>query len=239
MALDSGNNNHPVKAAGTLYIIATPIGNLGDITYRAVETLKEVDIIACEDTRKAGILAQKFDLKAKRISYFDHNSKLRDKELLKYLNSGKNIALISEAGSPLISDPGFTLVNTCIDNDIDVLSIPGPTALISALTVSGLPADRFTFEGFLPPKKGRNKRLESLKDLKHTLIFYESPHRISKLLNELREKFGNRRVVLVREMTKKFEEVIRTTLDEAVNLYAEKKPKGEFVIILEGSKTKK
>ncbi len=232
----SENSLDTYDPKGSLYVVSTPIGNLGDITFRAVEILKSVDQIACEDTRKASILAKRFDIDTPRTSYHEHNARKRCPGLIKDLNNGKNIALISDAGTPGISDPGFLIIRECINCGIPVIQIPGATAFLTALAVSGLPTDRFIFEGFLPPKKGRKKRLEAISDISCTIIFYESPHRIKKTVNELYEHFGDRRIVIARELTKKFEDITRTTLSEAVRVLEKTTPKGEFVLILEGYK---
>ncbi|MCP4725861.1 MAG: 16S rRNA (cytidine(1402)-2'-O)-methyltransferase [bacterium] len=221
---------------GSLYVVSTPIGNLGDITFRAVETLKSVDLIACEDTRKASILAKRFEIDTPRISYHEHNARKRCPKLIAELLGGKDLALISDAGTPGISDPGYLIIRDCINNEIPVIQIPGASAFLTALAVSGLPTDRFIFEGFLPPKKGRKKRLTAISEVNCTIIFYESPHRIKRTINELYEFFGDRRVVIARELTKKFEEIRRTSLSNAVEIFETTSPKGEYVVIVEGCK---
>jgi len=218
-----------------LYIVSTPIGNLGDITYRAVEILKNADLIAAEDTRQTRKLTQHYDIKTSLTSYFEHNEKKKAQELLKILQEGKDVALVTDAGTPGISDPGYPLIKLAKDNKIPITVIPGPTALIAALSLSGLPAHNFIFEGFLPPKSAaRKKKLRSLKDKERTAIFYESPHRILKTLKDIDEVLGDRTIVCARELTKKFEEILE---DSAANLllYFEKhKPRGEFVVLISG-----
>ena len=193
-----------------LYIVSTPIGNLGDITHRAVGVLKSVDLIACEDTRRTKILCAAYDIKKPLCSYYEYNKAVRGEYLMGLLREGKTIALVSDAGTPGISDPGFNLIRSALDAGIPVTPIPGPTALISALSASGFPANRFFFEGFLPVKSGaRKKRLKELALLKATVVAYESPHRILATLEDMREILGKRPVAVVREITKKFEEVLR------------------------------
>jgi 16S rRNA (cytidine1402-2'-O)-methyltransferase len=227
-------NSDTAGPKGSLYVVSTPIGNLEDITFRAVETLKKVSLIACEDTRKASILAKKYDIDTKRISYHEHNARQRCPRLVEQLLEGNDIALISEAGTPGISDPGYLIINECVNNEIPVIQIPGASAFLTALAVSGLPTDRFIFEGFLPPKKGRKKRLEAISGVTCTIIFYESPHRIKKTVSELYDFFGDRRIVIARELTKKFEEITRTTLSRAVENLGKTTPKGEYVLLMEG-----
>jgi 16S rRNA (cytidine1402-2'-O)-methyltransferase len=220
---------------GKLYLVATPIGNLADITLRAIETLKEVDLIACEDKRVSGRLLAHYGISKKLLSYNDPNKYKSAPGIMKSLEEGLNVALITDAGSPGISDPGFYLVNLAIAEGVEVIPIPGPSALISALTVSGLPLHNFIFEGFLPPKGSkRKKRLESLREEKRTIVLYESPYKLVTTLSNLRETLGNRRAVIARELTKLHEEIIRSDLDGLIAEYAEKKPRGEFVIMVEG-----
>ncbi|MFC1514142.1 16S rRNA (cytidine(1402)-2'-O)-methyltransferase [candidate division KSB1 bacterium] len=218
-----------------MYVVSTPIGNLGDISYRAVEILQKVDLIAAEDTRRAAVLAKKYDIRTQRISYHEHNARKRAPELVKNLKTGKDVALISDAGTPGISDPGYVLINSCITNSISIIPVPGASAILAALVVSGLPTDRFVFEGFLPAKKGRKKKLENLASEKRTIVFYESPHRIIRTLRDLLDAFGDRKVVLARELTKVFEEITRKNLSELQEHFSEKKPKGEFVIVVHGA----
>ena len=221
-----------------LYLVPTPIGNLGDITLRALNVLKDVDLIACEDTRTSSKLLNHYDIKTPKTSYHDHNERQKTPVLIERMKAGADIALISDAGSPAISDPGFYLVRACHEEGIDVIALPGATALIPALTQSGLPAHRFTFEGFLPVKKGRQKRLGELRDETRTMIFYESPHRIVKTLLQFEEVFGaDRPAAVARELTKAFEETQVASLSELRKLFeAQNKVRGELVIVVEGSK---
>ncbi|MBI4744075.1 MAG: 16S rRNA (cytidine(1402)-2'-O)-methyltransferase [Actinobacteria bacterium] len=225
---------------GKLYVCATPIGNLEDITIRVIKTLRQVDLIAAEDTRRTVKLLSRYKIKKPIISYYEHNELIREEDLIKKLNDGFTIALVSDAGTPGLADPGYRLIKRCIDEGIEVEVLPGPCAAITALIASGLPTDKFLFYGFLPRKKGQlRKVLISLKDEEKTIIAYESPHRIINLLNELDEIFGERKIVLTRELTKKFEEVLRGTAKE-INLKLGKgKPKGEFVLVINGCGKKK
>ena len=223
---------------GKLYVVGTPIGNLDDLTFRALATLKKVALIAAEDTRHTGKLLQHFDISTPQISYHEHNRLSRLDELLNILSQGQDIALVTDAGMPGISDPGYELIKACIEAKIEVVPIPGVTAVITALAVSGLPTERFCFEGFLPGKeKLRQERLESLKTETRTMVFYEAPHKLIKTLEDLRETFGpTRKIVLGRELTKLYEEIWRGTVAEAINLYlANKTPKGEFTIVVMGN----
>jgi 16S rRNA (cytidine1402-2'-O)-methyltransferase len=216
-----------------LYIVSTPIGNLKDITLRALETLKSVDIIAAEDTRHTQFLLEHYEIKKPLTSFFDHNQSLKGQYLLGLLKEGKTVALVSDAGTPGISDPGYSLIKLAYDNDIKVEVIPGATALITALTLSGLPAHRFVFEGFLPPKTvGRCKKLESLKEEEGTIIFYESPHRVLKTLEDIQKVFSDPYLVVARELTKMFEEVRKGKASELIAHFTVHPPKGEFVILL-------
>jgi 16S rRNA (cytidine1402-2'-O)-methyltransferase len=224
---------------GILYLVSTPIGNLEDITYRALRILREVDIIAAEDTRRTGHLLKHFGIKNRLESYYDYNKEKKSIFLLKILSAGDSVAVVSDSGTPGISDPAFYLVRGAIKNDIPVVSIPGVTAAITALTVSGLPTDRFIFEGFLPHKKGRKKRLKTLADEARTIILYESPHRIQRTLEDLQEVCGDRLIAVCRELTKKFEEVIRGKISEIIEDFKEKKMKGEFVLIIKGCMSKR
>ena len=218
-----------------LFIVPTPIGNLEDLTYRAVRVLEEVDIILAEDTRTSARLLAHYSITTPMRSHHMHNEHKTVKKWADEISSGKNIALISDAGTPAISDPGFLLVRECVENQIEVDCLPGATAFVPALVNSGLPCDRFTFEGFLPQKKGRQTRLKALATESKTMIFYESPYRIVKSLQQFGEDMGlDRRVSVSREISKKFEETIRGTLAEVIAHFTEKEPKGEFVIVLEG-----
>jgi len=218
-----------------LYLAATPIGNLEDITLRALRILKEVDIIAAEDTRQTAKLLNHYDIKKPMISYHEHNKKSKGEEIIKLLMDGKTVALVSDAGMPSISDPGEDLVRLCIENSIEVIPIPGPSASLTALSISGLPTSRFVFVGFLPVKgKERNEILEKLANEEKTMILYEAPHRLMSTLKDLREYMGNRRISISRELTKKFEETIRCNLDEAIEEFSTRNIKGEFVLVLEG-----
>jgi len=207
------------------------------MTFRAIEVLKEVDAILAEDTRTSGKLLKHFEIENSMISFHAHNEHRTLERVVERLKSGDSLALISDAGTPGISDPGFLLVRACAENDIDVETLPGATAVIPALINSGLPADRFCFEGFLPPKKGRTKRLTALADEERTLIFYESPHRILKTLAQFTEVFGeDRRAVLVREISKIHEETARGSLAELTKKFSENPPKGEIVLVIQGNK---
>lgn len=216
-----------------LFIVPTPIGNLGDITFRAIETLKSVDLILAEDSRTSFKLLKHYNIENNVESYHMHNEHNKLYSMIEKLNSGLEIALISDAGTPGISDPGFLLVRECIKNSIEVECLPGATALIPALINSGLPSDRFIFEGFLPVKKGRTRRLKEIADEKRTVILYESPHRILKTLNDLLTHFSeDSSISISRELTKMHEENFYGTVKESIEYFQKKKPKGEFVIIL-------
>ncbi len=223
--------------AGTLYLVPTPIGNLGDISQRMADTLVEVDFIAAEDTRVSLKLLNHLGLKKPLISYYRHNTEAGGQAVLSRLLAGESCALVTDAGTPAVSDPGEELVALCAQNGVEVVSIPGPCALITALTVSGLPTGRFTFEGFLAMnKKNRRSHLESLAGEQRTMIFYEAPHKLTATLDDLTAAFGpDRRIALCRELTKLHEEVRRTTLGEAVRWYGENPPRGEFVLVVEGA----
>jgi len=225
---------------GVLYLVPTPVGNLKDITPRALEILRQSAVIACEDTRVSGRLLAHFDIKKKLISYHDFNEQQRVPQLLEIINDGGDIAVITDAGSPGLSDPAYRIIRAAIDNDIVVSALPGANALIPALTGSGLPPDRFFFEGFLPNKSAaRRKRLEQLKDLPHTLVFYESPHRIEKTVIETFDILGDRRACIAREISKVYEEFIRGNLSEIKQTLAGRKLKGEIVLMVEGLTRKK
>ncbi len=223
----------------TLYLVSTPIGNLGDMTFRAVEILKSVDLIAAEDTRNSGFLLKHFGIETQMTSYHDHNEQSKSEDLISMLNAGKSIAVITDAGTPGISDPAQILVEKAISNNIRVESIPGACAAISGLIVSGLPTDQFVFEGFLPHKKGRQTRLKLLAEEHRTIIFYESPYRVKKLLEEIKEFIGDRKVSASRELTKKFEETVRGTCSELIGHFTKSEPRGEFVVTVEGISKKK
>lgn len=215
-----------------LFIISTPIGNLKDITFRAVETLTEINFIACEDTRVTSILLKNFDIKKEMISLNSANEKSRINYILGRINNGESCALISDAGTPGISDPGVRLISAAINSQIQVVPIPGVTAAITALSISGFPTDSFLFEGFLPQKKGRQKKLKELSEIDKTIIIYESTYRIEKLLNELQEYMPERLIVVCRELTKKFEETWRGTAASLIDDLPKKIIKGEFVVII-------
>lgn len=234
------NDTQYTPESGTLYLVATPIGNLGDITFRAVEVLRQADLIAAEDTRRTRRLLTRHQISRPMVSYHDHNKKARSPQLLEALLRGETVALVSDAGTPGISDPAFYLVRLAIEKGVAVVPVPGPTALIAALVVSGLPPDRFVFEGFLPPKAGkRQRRLQDLAEEERTIILFESPHRLLKTLGDILEILGDRRAVVARELTKKFEEVARGTVSQLVESYSRKKPKGEVVVVLAGRTVQK
>ena len=223
--------------AGMLYLVPTPIGNLGDISKRCRETLAEADFIAAEDTRVSLKLLNHLELKKPLVSYYEHNKVESGKRIVERLLAGETCALVTDAGSPAISDPGEDLVALCAENGIPVSAIPGPCAIITALSISGLPTGRFTFEGFLSTsKKSRQEHLAALREERRTMVFYEAPHKLRATLEDLAAAFGGeRRISLCRELTKLHEEVIRTTLDGAKALYAEQPPRGEYVLVLEGA----
>ena len=221
--------------AGKLYLCATPIGNLEDITYRVVRTLNEVDLIGAEDTRNSIKLLNHFDIKTPMTSYHEFNKYDKAKQLVEMMKEGKNIAIITDAGTPGISDPGEEVVRQCFEAGIQVTSLPGPAACITALTMSGQKTRRFCFEAFLPKdKKEKVAVLEELKNETRTIIIYEAPHRLARTLIELRETLGNRQLTLCRELTKKYEEADKTTIDQAIEKYNEKEPRGEYVLVIEG-----
>jgi 16S rRNA (cytidine1402-2'-O)-methyltransferase len=222
--------------AGKLFLVPTPIGNLDDMTFRAIKTLKEVSLVLCEDTRVSGKLMKHFEVSTPLKSFHQHNEHKLVEEMTRQLATGQSFALISDAGSPGISDPGFLLVRECLAQGVEIESLPGATALIPALVNSGLPCDRFVFEGFLPQKKGRNKRMEALLGESKTIVFYESPYRVVKTFKLFKEFFGgDRKASYSREITKLHEETYRGTVDEVIaHLEAKQAIKGEFVLILEG-----
>ncbi len=220
-----------------LYLVPTPIGNLDDMTFRAVKVLQEVDVILAEDTRTSGKLLKHFEISTPMRSFHMHNEHKMLDRIIERLKSGETMALISDAGTPAISDPGFLITRACIENDIEVDCLPGATAFVPALVNSGLPNDKFIFEGFLPVKKGRQTRLKILSEEERTMIFYESPHKLIKTLTQFAEYFGEERQVSVsRELTKLYEETIRGTVKEVLNHFENKAPKGEFVVVVEGRK---
>ena len=222
-----------------LYVVPTPIGNLEDITLRAINVLKEVDFILAEDTRTTSHLLRHLGIEKPMHSHHKFNEHATVARVAESIASGRNVALVSDAGTPGISDPGFLLVRKCVEEGIDVETLPGATALIPAVVQSGFPCDKFAFEGFLPQKKGRMKRIQELAQEERTLVFYESPYRIVKCLEQFAEVMGmERRVAVVREITKKFEETVRGTLEEVIAHFKEHEPKGEFVIVVEGYNTK-
>ena len=221
--------------AGMLYLCATPIGNLQDMTPRVIDTLRQVDVIAAEDTRNSRKLLSAFDIHTPMTSYHEYNKVEKAEQLIGQMQDGKNIALITDAGTPAISDPGEVLVRMCQEAGITVTSLPGPAACITALTLSGLSTRRFCFEGFLPAdKKERKEILEELKNETRTIILYEAPHHLVKTLTELSENLGDRKITLCRELTKKFETILPTTLSAALQKYGEEEPRGEYVLVLEG-----
>ena len=218
---------------GKLYVVSTPIGNIKDITYRAVEVLKKVDLILAEDKRKSGVLLKHYNINTRMLSYRDQNHKKILPQILQKLSEGKELAMISDSGTPLISDPGYKLVSTLIRNNIKTIPIPGPSALISALSISGLPTDNFSFLGFLPRKTSKRKRiLTKYGNLDSTLIVYESPYRIIKLLKEIQEVLGNRMVCLARELTKKFETITTSEVNKLLDKKSDIKSKGEFTVLI-------
>ena len=219
----------------TLYLVATPIGNLSDITARAVSTLKDVDFIAAEDTRITRNLLEHFNIKKPLVSYYKHNSRSSGEKIVLRILDGENCALVTDAGTPGISDPGEDLVRLCVDNNITVTVIPGACAVVAALSLSGFSAKRFTFEGFLPTlKKKRSLHLSELQDEQRTMVFYEAPHKLIRTLTDMHAAFGDRRVSISREMTKIYEETLRMSLPEAIAHFEGTSPRGEFVIVIEG-----
>jgi 16S rRNA (cytidine1402-2'-O)-methyltransferase len=217
---------------GQLFVIGTPIGNLEDITLRAISTLKNVDIILAEDTRNSKKLLNAHNIDTKMMSYHDHSSEKEIKKIVSLLLDGKELALISDAGTPTISDPGYGLIRDCIRNDIVIVPIPGVSSITAAISVSGLPSDSFTFVGFLPQKKGRLKKIKELQKLDNTIILFESPYKLEKTLNQLLEHLGDRAVVVGRELTKLYEEVIRGNLSDVIMHFSKSKVKGEIVIMI-------
>ena len=221
---------------GVLYLVATPIGNLSDISERAIKVLSEVDFVAAEDTRNSGKLLSCYGISKPMISYFEHNKRERGEEIVARLKNGESCALVTDAGTPAISDPGEDLVRLCAENDIIVTSIPGCSAVVNALALSALPTTRFCFEGFLSTNKGeRSARLNEIKGDRRTTIFYEAPHKLKKTLGDLFDAFGDRKISLCRELTKLNEEIIRTSLSGAISYYENVEPRGEFVLVVEGA----
>jgi 16S rRNA (cytidine1402-2'-O)-methyltransferase len=235
-AMIINENENPSK--GSLYIVSTPIGNLGDFTTRSVEVLNQVQLVAAEDTRRTRILLNHYEIKTPLSSYHSYNQEKKGPQLIRLLNEGQDVALVSDAGTPGISDPLSHLVQLALGEGVQVFSLPGPSAVLAALTVSGLPMDRFVFEGFLPVKKRRKTRLEELALEKRTIVLYESPHRIHKTLRDLHSVMGNRRVALARELTKLYEEVIRGNLKDLIESLSEKKLKGEITLVIAGTSHK-
>ena len=217
---------------GHLFVVGTPIGNLEDITLRAISTLQNVDLILAEDTRNSKKLLSAHNIDTKMMSYHEHSNEKETKRIISLLLDGKNLALISDAGTPTISDPGYGLIRDCIKKEIKIIPIPGASAITTAMSVSGLPSDSFTFYGFLPQKKGRLKKINQLKELDNTIILFESPYRLEKTLNQLKEYLGNRSVVVGRELTKLYEEIIRGNLEDVIKYFSKSKVKGEIVIMI-------
>ena len=222
--------------SGILYLVATPIGNLSDMSVRGVETLRQADFIAAEDTRVTGKLLNRFEIKKPSVSYHEHNKRASGEAILRRLQAGESCALVTDAGMPAISDPGGDLVKLCAENGVEVIAVPGCCAAVTALAVSGLPSRRFCFEGFLPmEKRDRTERLEALKTEKRTSILYEAPHRLMRTLTELHEALGDRELAICRELTKLHEQTLRLTLSEAIAHFEATPPKGEFVLVLSGA----
>ena len=224
---------------GTLYIVSIPIGNLEDITYRAVKILAGVDLIAAEDTRKTRVLLDHYDIRKPLLSYFSYNETRRIPELLEKLKGGKAIGLVSDAGTPGISDPAYRVIRAALDAALNVVAIPGPSAFLLALIGSGLPIDSFVFEGFLPVKKGRATMLGLLRVEQRTMVLYESPHRLNRTLGDLLRVLGDRRIAVSRELTKKFEETIRGTMTALIDHFSKHPARGEFVLVIEGARDRK
>lgn len=218
-----------------LYIVPTPIGNLDDMTIRGVKILESVDLILCEDTRRSKKLLNHFNIESKLRSHHKFNEHKEVQFIVEKIKLGQNVALVSDAGTPGISDPGFLIARTCLENNIDIECLPGATALIPALLISGISFEKFVFEGFLPVKKGRKTRLDKLREESRTMVFYESPHKLIRTLNDFSEVFGlERKISVSRELTKIYEETIRGTILDLINHFQEKSPKGEFVIVVDG-----
>ena len=223
-----------------LYIVPTPIGNLEDITLRSINVLIDSDLVLCEDTRRSKILMSHYKINTQLKSFHKFNEHKEVDSIVDQIKEGKKISLISDAGTPGISDPGFLIVRTCVESEIEIECLPGATAFVPALINSGIPSDKFVFEGFLPVKKGRKTRLETLSNEERTMIFYESPHKILKTLNDFKVNFGSeRKISISRELTKVYEENIRGTVEEVISFFGDKKIKGEIVIVVEGNKNSK
>jgi 16S rRNA (cytidine1402-2'-O)-methyltransferase len=233
------SNEIEIDAKGVLYIVSTPIGHLEDMTHRSVELLKQVHVIAAEDTRRTRILLNHYQIDARLSSFHSFNQEKKGGKFIDVLNAGKDVALVSDAGTPGISDPLYHLVQLALEEGIQIQSLPGPSAVLAALTVSGLPMDRFVFEGFLPLKKKRKARIKELAEEKRTIVLYESPHRIQKTLRELYEALGNRKAAIARELTKMYEEVIRGNLKDLAEMAEKKKWKGEITLVIAGCLFKK
>jgi 16S rRNA (cytidine1402-2'-O)-methyltransferase len=226
------------KEKGCLYVVSTPIGNLGDITYRSVEILGQVALIAAEDTRRTRVLLNRYEISTPLSSYNSYNQTRKGPEFIKKLEQGEDVALVSDAGTPGVSDPLYNLVQLALEQEIEVIPLPGPSSILAALTVSGLPMDRFRFEGFLPRKKRRKRTIADLAEHSETVVLFESPLRIEKTLNELREVFGNRKAAITRELTKMHEEVLRGGLDDLCKAHAGRKWKGEITLVISGKSSK-
>ena len=231
------NTTDTTVSPGTLFVVATPIGNLGDITARALQTLRDVDFIAAEDTRVTRKLLTHFDIKKPLISYYEHNSRDSGERIIARIISGESCALVTDAGTPCVSDPGEDLVRQCVGLGICVLTLPGPCAAVAALSISGLPAGRFTFEGFLSTSsKSRFEHLNALKTERRTMVFYEAPHKLLRTLTDMLTVFGDRPISITRELTKMFEETLRTNLSGAVDFFTQTPPRGEFVLVIDGDR---
>jgi len=219
---------------GALYIVSTPIGNLDDITLRAIRILGGVDLVAAEDTRKTKFLLDHLSITKPMVSFFSYNEARRVPEIIDMLKAGKSVALVTDAGTPGVSDPAYSIVHAAVARDVRVIPIPGASAVLAALVASGLPTDRFVFEGFLPVKKGRKTKLENLRGEERTMVFYESPFRVERTLEDIRQNFGDRQVAVVRELTKKFEQVLRGKVSDVLSRIKGKSLKGEFVLVVAG-----
>ncbi len=234
----SARNNHTASPRATLYLVATPIGNLGDITLRALETLRTVDVIASEDTRKTGLLLKHFGIQKPQVSFYEYNEERAGRRIIAMLEAGQSVALVTNAGTPGISDPGFTLVRRAIEAGTSVTMIPGPSALLMAVVLSGLPTHSFTFRGFPPHKRGPRRRFLAVdQDSPHTLIYYESPSRIKRLLQDALDVLGDRPAAVANDLTKMFETIHRGQLSELVTLYETIEPRGEYVLVVAGAES--